>query len=39
MTWLDLSPTSDFSINQSTTELFTQWFENLGQRSTLRYQE
>ncbi len=39
MTWLDLSPTSDFSINQSTTELFTQWFENLGQRLTLRYQE
>ncbi len=39
MTWLDLSPTSDFSTNQRTTKLFTQWFKNLGQRLTLRYQE
>ncbi len=38
-TWLDLAPTSDFSTNQPTTKLFTQWFENLGQRLTLRYQE
>ncbi len=38
-TWLDLSPTSDFSTNQFTTQLFTQWFKNLGQRLTLRYQE
>nr|WP_267136750.1 hypothetical protein [Vibrio sp. G-C-1] len=39
MTWLDLAPTSDFSTNQRTTKLFTQWFKNLGQRLTLRYQE
>ncbi len=39
MTWLDLSPTSDFFTNQRTTKLFTQWFKNLGQRLTLRYQE
>nr|WP_267136150.1 hypothetical protein [Vibrio sp. L5-1] len=39
MAWLDLSPTSDFFTNQRTTKLFTQWFKNLGQRLTLRYQE